>query len=112
MSGRERVCERERVGACERGSVPLCACVCVCVCMCVCVCVCVCSTSSGDLDTPFARWSREQVCEWLQDQGLGLYVSLARQWISSRTDTHARTHTHTQTHARTHTQTQPHSHAD
>ncbi|XP_012677795.1 liprin-beta-1 isoform X9 [Clupea harengus] len=41
------------------------------------------STSSGDLDTPFARWSREQVCEWLQDQGLGLYVSLARQWISS-----------------------------
>ncbi|KAL2093450.1 hypothetical protein ACEWY4_010762 [Coilia grayii] len=37
----------------------------------------------SDLDAPFARWSREQVCEWLQEQGLGLYVSLARQWISS-----------------------------
>ncbi|XP_076121933.1 liprin-beta-1b isoform X4 [Alosa pseudoharengus] len=37
----------------------------------------------SELDAPFARWSREQVCEWLQDQGLGLYVSLARQWISS-----------------------------
>ncbi|XP_063052496.1 liprin-beta-1b isoform X3 [Engraulis encrasicolus] len=40
-------------------------------------------TTKGELDTPFARWSREQVCEWLQEQGLGLYVSLARQWISS-----------------------------
>ncbi|XP_028814212.1 liprin-beta-1b isoform X3 [Denticeps clupeoides] len=39
--------------------------------------------TKSDLDTPFARWTREQVCEWLQEQGLGLYVSLARQWISS-----------------------------
>ncbi|XP_066540292.1 liprin-beta-1b isoform X3 [Hoplias malabaricus] len=38
---------------------------------------------NSELDAPFARWSREQVCEWLQEQGLGLYVNLARQWISS-----------------------------
>ncbi|XP_076841031.1 liprin-beta-1b isoform X2 [Brachyhypopomus gauderio] len=39
--------------------------------------------TSSELDAPFARWSREQVCEWMQEQGLGLYVNLARQWISS-----------------------------
>ncbi|KAA0715077.1 polypeptide-interacting protein-binding protein 1 [Triplophysa tibetana] len=38
---------------------------------------------SSELDAPFARWSREQVCDWMQEQGLGLYVGLARQWISS-----------------------------
>uniref|UniRef100_A0A8C7S0R4 PPFIA binding protein 1b n=1 Tax=Oncorhynchus mykiss TaxID=8022 RepID=A0A8C7S0R4_ONCMY len=36
-----------------------------------------------DLDTPFARWSKEQVCDWLQEQGLGLYLNMARVWISS-----------------------------
>uniref|UniRef100_A0A8C1G2T4 PPFIA binding protein 1b n=1 Tax=Cyprinus carpio TaxID=7962 RepID=A0A8C1G2T4_CYPCA len=36
-----------------------------------------------ELDAPFARWSREQVCDWMQEQGLGLYVSLARQWVAS-----------------------------
>ncbi|XP_051580251.1 liprin-beta-1-like isoform X2 [Myxocyprinus asiaticus] len=39
--------------------------------------------TNSELDAPFARWSREQVCDWMQDQGLGLYVSLARQWVSS-----------------------------
>lgn len=37
----------------------------------------------SDVDAPFARWSKDQVCDWLQDQGLGLYVNMARVWISS-----------------------------
>uniref|UniRef100_A0A8C2L0C0 PPFIA binding protein 1b n=1 Tax=Cyprinus carpio TaxID=7962 RepID=A0A8C2L0C0_CYPCA len=39
--------------------------------------------NNSELDAPFARWSREQVCDWMQEQGLGLYVSLARQWVAS-----------------------------
>uniref|UniRef100_A0A4W4E9I8 SAM domain-containing protein n=1 Tax=Electrophorus electricus TaxID=8005 RepID=A0A4W4E9I8_ELEEL len=39
--------------------------------------------TTSELDAPFARWSREQVCDWMQEQGLGLYVNMARQWISS-----------------------------
>ncbi|GAA6086727.1 liprin-beta-1b isoform X4, partial [Tachysurus ichikawai] len=39
--------------------------------------------TNSEVDAPFARWSREQVCDWMQGQGLGLYVNLARQWISS-----------------------------
>ncbi|XP_073706456.1 liprin-beta-1b isoform X2 [Garra rufa] len=39
--------------------------------------------ANSELDAPFARWSREQVCDWMQEQGLGLYVSLARQWVAS-----------------------------
>ncbi|XP_058501005.1 liprin-beta-1b isoform X3 [Solea solea] len=38
---------------------------------------------SNDVDAPFARWSKDQVCDWLQDQGLGLYVNMSRVWISS-----------------------------
>ncbi|CAK6972580.1 liprin-beta-1b isoform X3 [Scomber scombrus] len=38
---------------------------------------------SNDVDAPFARWSKDQVCDWLQEQGLGLYVNMARGWISS-----------------------------
>uniref|UniRef100_A0A673MUK6 Liprin-beta-1-like n=1 Tax=Sinocyclocheilus rhinocerous TaxID=307959 RepID=A0A673MUK6_9TELE len=38
---------------------------------------------SSELDAPFARWSRGQVCDWMQEQGLGLYVSWARQWVAS-----------------------------
>ncbi|CAB1322988.1 unnamed protein product [Coregonus sp. 'balchen'] len=38
---------------------------------------------NNDLDTPFARWSKEQVCDWLQEQGLGLCLNMARVWISS-----------------------------
>lgn len=37
----------------------------------------------SELDTPFACWSTEQVCEWLQEQDLGLYASQAQQWIRS-----------------------------
>ncbi|XP_068595966.1 liprin-beta-1b isoform X2 [Brachionichthys hirsutus] len=38
---------------------------------------------NDDADAPFARWSKDRVCDWLQEQGLGLYVNTARVWISS-----------------------------
>ncbi|KAM8750647.1 liprin-beta-1b isoform 4-T4 [Acanthopagrus schlegelii] len=38
---------------------------------------------NNEVDAPFARWSKDQVCDWLQGQGLGLYVNMARVWISS-----------------------------
>ncbi|XP_031615254.1 liprin-beta-1b isoform X4 [Oreochromis aureus] len=38
---------------------------------------------NNDVDAPFARWPKDQVCDWLQEQGLGLYVNMARVWISS-----------------------------
>ncbi|XP_077452905.1 liprin-beta-1b isoform X2 [Stigmatopora argus] len=38
---------------------------------------------NNDVDAPFARWTKDQVCDWLQDQGLGLYVNMSRVWISS-----------------------------
>ncbi|XP_077325159.1 liprin-beta-1 isoform X12 [Lithobates pipiens] len=37
----------------------------------------------SDLDTPFAKWSKEQVCTWLREQGLGSYVNSCKQWIVS-----------------------------
>ncbi|XP_053506383.1 liprin-beta-1 [Ictalurus furcatus] len=40
-------------------------------------------SNNNELDTPFACWSTEQVCEWLQEQDLGLYASQAQQWIRS-----------------------------
>ncbi|XP_077953770.1 liprin-beta-1-like isoform X8 [Gasterosteus aculeatus] len=40
-------------------------------------------TANNDVDAPFARWSKDQVCDWLQGQGLGLHVNMARGWISS-----------------------------
>uniref|UniRef100_A0A4W5QDE6 PPFIA binding protein 1a n=1 Tax=Hucho hucho TaxID=62062 RepID=A0A4W5QDE6_9TELE len=39
--------------------------------------------SANDVDAPFAQWSKEQVCVWLQEQGLGLHVAQAQQWIRS-----------------------------
>ncbi|XP_068168426.1 liprin-beta-1b isoform X2 [Antennarius striatus] len=39
--------------------------------------------ANNDVDAPFARWSKDQVCDWLQEQGLGLYINMARVWISS-----------------------------
>lgn len=39
--------------------------------------------AQSDLDTPFAKWSKEQVCTWLRDQGLGSYVNGCKQWIVS-----------------------------
>uniref|UniRef100_A0A8C9SN13 PPFIA binding protein 2 n=1 Tax=Scleropages formosus TaxID=113540 RepID=A0A8C9SN13_SCLFO len=32
---------------------------------------------------PFLSWTKEQVCGWLEDYGLGQYVNLARQWVNS-----------------------------
>ncbi|MBN3321969.1 LIPB1 protein, partial [Atractosteus spatula] len=39
--------------------------------------------ANSELDTPFAKWTKEQVCNWLQEQGLGLHVGSAKQWILS-----------------------------
>ncbi|XP_055010917.1 liprin-beta-2 isoform X1 [Boleophthalmus pectinirostris] len=36
-----------------------------------------------DMSTPFGQWSREQVCSWLEDSGLGHYINLTRQWIEN-----------------------------
>ncbi|XP_051580694.1 liprin-beta-2 isoform X2 [Myxocyprinus asiaticus] len=41
------------------------------------------SGCSACAHTPFSKWSTEQVCGWLEDCGLGQYVSLARQWVES-----------------------------
>lgn len=35
------------------------------------------------VDVPFSRWSKEDVCEWLHEQGLGLYVAQSQSWIKS-----------------------------
>ncbi|XP_054828920.1 liprin-beta-2 isoform X2 [Eublepharis macularius] len=37
----------------------------------------------NDHNAPFAQWSNERVCNWLEDFGLGQYVIFARQWITS-----------------------------
>ncbi|XP_038625294.1 liprin-beta-1 isoform X3 [Tachyglossus aculeatus] len=39
--------------------------------------------SNNDLDMPFAKWTKEQVCSWLLDQGLGSYMNSGRHWIVS-----------------------------
>ncbi|XP_038124509.1 liprin-beta-2b isoform X13 [Cyprinodon tularosa] len=36
-----------------------------------------------DLKLPFSKWNTEQVCDWLEDIGLGQYALLAQQWVSS-----------------------------
>ncbi|XP_032709272.1 liprin-beta-2 isoform X6 [Lontra canadensis] len=36
-----------------------------------------------DAGAPFAQWSTERVCAWLEDFGLGQYVIFARQWVTS-----------------------------
>uniref|UniRef100_A0A3Q1GF99 PPFIA binding protein 2 n=1 Tax=Acanthochromis polyacanthus TaxID=80966 RepID=A0A3Q1GF99_9TELE len=41
------------------------------------------SGRTRDLKTPFSKWSSEQVCDWLEDVGLGQYGILGRQWIST-----------------------------
>ncbi|XP_051812766.1 liprin-beta-1 isoform X1 [Acanthochromis polyacanthus] len=35
------------------------------------------------VDVPFARWSKEDVCVWLHEQGLGLYAAQGQSWIKS-----------------------------
>nr|XP_044609345.1 liprin-beta-2 isoform X3 [Equus asinus]XP_044609346.1 liprin-beta-2 isoform X3 [Equus asinus] len=37
----------------------------------------------SDANAPFAQWSTERVCAWLEDFGLGQYVIFARQWVTS-----------------------------
>lgn len=44
-------------------------------------CLYVCPLSG--VDVPFSRWSRDEVCAWLQDQGLGLFVDQAQSWLQS-----------------------------
>ncbi|XP_058485690.1 liprin-beta-2 isoform X3 [Solea solea] len=39
--------------------------------------------SSRDMNIPFSQWTKEQVCGWLEDYGLGQYISLSRQWVDS-----------------------------
>ncbi|XP_074860210.1 liprin-beta-1 isoform X6 [Carettochelys insculpta] len=39
--------------------------------------------SNNDLDMPFAKWTKEQVCNWLQSQGLGSYMNHGKHWILS-----------------------------
>ncbi|TNM91564.1 hypothetical protein fugu_019944 [Takifugu bimaculatus] len=34
-------------------------------------------------DVPFSRWSKDEVCAWLQEQGLGLYVAQGQIWVKS-----------------------------
>uniref|UniRef100_A0A8C4NW76 SAM domain-containing protein n=1 Tax=Dicentrarchus labrax TaxID=13489 RepID=A0A8C4NW76_DICLA len=34
-------------------------------------------------DVPFSRWSKDEVCAWLHEQGLGLYVAQCHSWIKS-----------------------------
>ncbi|XP_041113310.1 liprin-beta-1b isoform X7 [Polyodon spathula] len=39
--------------------------------------------ANSELDMPFAKWTKEQVCSWLEEQGLGLNVNFAKRWIMS-----------------------------
>ncbi|GAA6231245.1 liprin-beta-2-like [Lates japonicus] len=39
--------------------------------------------NTRDLKMPFSKWSTEQVCDWLDDIGLGQYGILARHWVTS-----------------------------
>ncbi|KAM8751772.1 LOW QUALITY PROTEIN: liprin-beta-2b [Acanthopagrus schlegelii] len=39
--------------------------------------------NTRDLKVPFSKWSTEQVCDWLEEIGLGQYGILARHWVTS-----------------------------
>ncbi|XP_035387885.1 liprin-beta-2b isoform X2 [Electrophorus electricus] len=39
--------------------------------------------TAHDVNTPFSKWSCDQVCVWLEDYGLGQYIPMAKQWVSS-----------------------------
>ncbi|XP_041651117.1 liprin-beta-2b isoform X4 [Cheilinus undulatus] len=41
------------------------------------------SGNTRDMKTPFYKWSTEQVCDWLEEIGLGQYSILARHWVTS-----------------------------
>lgn len=36
-----------------------------------------------DMNIPFSQWTKEQVCGWLDDYGLGQYVNLTRHWVEN-----------------------------
>uniref|UniRef100_A0A3Q3XMS6 SAM domain-containing protein n=1 Tax=Mola mola TaxID=94237 RepID=A0A3Q3XMS6_MOLML len=40
-------------------------------------------TCQENLKMPFAKWSTEQVCDWLEEIGLGQYSILARHWVTN-----------------------------
>ncbi|XP_077066703.1 liprin-beta-2b isoform X14 [Siphateles boraxobius] len=40
-------------------------------------------SSACDMNTPFSKWSCDQVCAWMEDSGMGQYVNMARQWVTS-----------------------------
>ncbi|XP_067292387.1 liprin-beta-2b isoform X10 [Pseudorasbora parva] len=40
-------------------------------------------SSARDMNAPFSKWSCDQVCAWMEDFGLGQYVNMARQWVTS-----------------------------
>uniref|UniRef100_A0A672K7U1 Liprin-beta-2-like n=2 Tax=Sinocyclocheilus grahami TaxID=75366 RepID=A0A672K7U1_SINGR len=35
------------------------------------------------MNAPFSKWSCDQVCAWMEEFGLGQYVNMARQWVTS-----------------------------
>ncbi|CAL8357302.1 unnamed protein product [Lota lota] len=39
--------------------------------------------NTRDLKTPFHKWTSEQLCDWLEDMGLGQYGVLSRNWLHS-----------------------------
>uniref|UniRef100_A0A671KTU2 PPFIA binding protein 2 n=1 Tax=Sinocyclocheilus anshuiensis TaxID=1608454 RepID=A0A671KTU2_9TELE len=41
------------------------------------------SASARDMKAPFSKWSCDQVCAWMEEFGLGQYVNMARQWVTS-----------------------------
>lgn len=42
-----------------------------------------CSVPVSAVEVPFSRWSRDEVCAWLHEQGLGIYVAQCHGWIKS-----------------------------
>ncbi|XP_055087844.1 liprin-beta-1-like [Periophthalmus magnuspinnatus] len=45
------------------------------------------------VSVPFSQWSKEEVCAWLHEQGLGLYAAQGQTWIKSgQTLLHASQH--------------------
>uniref|UniRef100_A0A3Q3GVV1 PPFIA binding protein 2 n=1 Tax=Labrus bergylta TaxID=56723 RepID=A0A3Q3GVV1_9LABR len=41
------------------------------------------SGHTRDIKIPFSKWSTEQVCDWLEEMGLGQYSILAHHWVTS-----------------------------
>ncbi|XP_067346402.1 liprin-beta-1 isoform X2 [Channa argus] len=41
------------------------------------------SKHNAAAEAPFSRWSKDEVCVWLHEQGLGLYAAQGQNWIKS-----------------------------